>query len=93
MARIVETDWPMWIINGRLNDVAASCARHSPSRSLVPATSCDSRAFTRMTISRWRAMAPRTRDTLARLISISSLPVKPVRVATLTRARPICASS
>ena len=34
-----ETVWPMWIITGRLKDVATSCARLSTSKSLAPATS------------------------------------------------------
>jgi hypothetical protein len=90
MERIGETDWPMWIITGRLNAEAASCARRNPSRSLVPATFSDNRALTPTTTSRLRAIAPRAKDTFARLMSISSPPVKPVRVAMLSRARPIC---
>ena len=76
----------MWIITGRLKGAAASCARRSASRSLAPATLFDNRALTPTTTSRWRAMAPRARATLARLMSCNSPPgATPVR-AMLTRS-------
>src|SRR5215510_5610917 len=50
-ARIGEYDWPMWIITGRLNGAAASCARRSASRSLASATFSDNRALTPTTIA------------------------------------------
>ena len=36
-----EIVWPIWIITGRLKDVATSCARRNTSKSLAPATRLD----------------------------------------------------
>ena len=57
----------MWIITGRLNDVATSCARRSTSKSFAPATSRDSRALTPAMKSRFFAIASRAAPTSARL--------------------------
>ena len=54
-----DTVWPIWIITGRLNDEATSCARLSTSKSFGPATSRDSRALTPAIISRFVPIASR----------------------------------
>ena len=69
---IGETVWPMWIITGRSNEEATSCARFSTSRSPAPATLKDRRALTPTIMSRWRAMAARAAATSARLMSVSA---------------------
>ena len=86
--------WPIWIISGRLNDVATSWARRNTSTSST-ATPLVNRALTPTTTSRLRAMAAFAASTSARLRSIVSppgrIPARPMLMRTRPRLRrPFC---